>query len=78
MLKFSDIKALLGPTIVFYIFGVLLGPLFGFQQVLSTEQRCYTYHESDNTFAYCAGAVGLLLGAYVIYHDRKKTKTDTN
>lgn len=77
-MKFDDVKLLLAGAIIFYAFGTLLGPLFGFQQVLSTEQICYTHREIDNTFAYCAGAVGLLLGAYLVYRDRKKVKTDTN
>jgi hypothetical protein len=67
-------KTVFAVTFFFAILGAALGPLFGFQQIISQKQECYTHTEYDNTFSYGCAGLGLALGLVLVYQEVRRNK----
>ena len=69
-------KTVFAVTFLFAILGSVIGPIFGFQQIVSQKQECYTRTEYDNSFSYGSAGLGLALGLVLVYQETRRKKSE--
>lgn len=75
---FDHFRTVFAFAFFFAMIGSVVGPYFGYQQLLSQKQECYIRSEYDNRFEYASAGIGILVGLAIVYREirRKKETTD--